>query len=274
MKYNLPFNIEYQKIIEQFIIDKVTDAKAVGVVLGLSGGLDSSVVLKICSNEYSGDKIIPIFMPESTTPDLDTEHAHLLAKELGISLLEIPMNKIISEYLAITDIPKPNPMALGNLKARVRMNILYLVANSMNHLVVGTSNKTELFLGYFTKYGDGASDIAPIGDLYKTQVRELAKHLKLPDEIITKPPTAGLVSDQTDEDDLGLDYGIIDKILYALERSAEPEKIAKDLGLDLFIVLELKTRMEINRHKRKFPKIPKIGIKTIGVDLYEQMVLE
>jgi NAD+ synthase len=269
MNYNLPFDIEYQKIIEQFITDKVEDAKSSGVVLGLSGGLDSSVVLKICSNIFSKDKIIPIFMPESTTPNQDTEHAHLLAKELEVSLLEIPINNLILEYLEATDPLKPDPTALGNLKARVRMNVIYLVANSMNYLVLGTSNKSELLLGYYTKYGDGASDIAPIGDLYKTQVCKLAKHLKLPNEIITKPPTAGLVSDQTDEDDLGLDYNTIDKILFALERSAEPEKIAKDLGLDLMVIFELKTRWEINRHKRKFPKIPKIGIKTIGVDLYE-----
>jgi NAD+ synthase len=188
---------------------------------------------------------------------------------MGISLLEIPINNFVSEYLEVTEIPKPNPTALGNLKARVRMNIIYLMANSMNHLVVGTSNKSELLLGYYTKYGDGASDIAPIGDLYKTQVRKLAKHLKLPDDIIKKPPTAGLVSDQTDEEDLGMDYATIDKILYAIERSGEPEKIAKDLGLEPRVILDLKIRWETNRHKRKFSKIPKIGIKTIGVDLYE-----
>ncbi len=269
MNLEVPFDPEYLKIIEHFIQDKLKDSFTDGVVLGLSGGLDSCVVLKICSRVIAKDKITPIFLPETTTPKSDQNDAYLLSKELGISLLEIPINVCIKSYLDINEIPKPTDLALGNLKARVRMNVIYLIANSLNRLVMGTSNKSELLLGYFTKHGDGASDIAPIGDLYKTQVRALAEYIKLPAELITKPPTAGLVMDQTDEGELGLDYKTIDMILYGLERNFSTSKIAEQLKLDTNIIDDLKDRVEKNRHKRKFSKIPKIGIKTIGVDLYE-----
>ena len=155
------------------------------------------------------------------------------------------------------------------MKARIRMNILYLFANIENHLVLGTSNKTELLLGYFTKFGDGGSDIAPLGDLYKTQVRQLADHLGVPKNIVSKTPTAGLLENQTDEQDIGMDYETVDKILYGLERNLSTEKIAKEVGIGVEQVSGIKERMEQNRHKRKFSKIPKIGIKTVGLDLYE-----
>ena len=136
-------------------------------------------------------------------------------------------------------------------------------------MVLGTSNKSELLLGYYTKFGDGASDVAPLGDLYKTQVRGMARYLKIPSSIIEKLPTAGLVPDQTDEGELGLSYTIIDKILFGLECEMAVQKIAKLLGLDQGTVEGVKVRVEQNRHKRKFPKIPKLGLKTIGADLYE-----
>jgi NAD+ synthase len=269
MKYEVPFSEEYLTIIKQFIVDKVAKAGSNGLVLGLSGGLDSAMVLKLCTLVFLPEQITPVFLPETTTPTMDTTHARQIAEMLKVPLIEVPINDYMTEYQKIPENQDLDSTTLGNLKARIRMNIIYLIANSKNYLVVGTSNKSELLLGYFTKYGDGASDIAPIGDLYKTQVRELARVLELPNEIIEKPPTAGLVADQTDEDELGLDYGTIDKVLYALERSVSIEKIAADLGLSNEVVDDLKDRMEKNRHKRKFSKIPKIGIKTIGVDLYE-----
>jgi NAD+ synthase len=269
MNLDIPFNPEYLKILQQFIKDKVKEAGANGVVFGLSGGLDSSLVFQVCSSIFSKKKIAPLFLPESTTPKLDAEHARLISDDLGIPLQEIPINKIMSSYLKLKGLTKPDPVTLGNLKARTRMNIIYLIGNSRNLLVIGTSNKSELMLGYYTKYGDGASDIAPLGDLYKTQVIALARHVKLNEQIINKPPTAGLINGQTDEEELGFDYGIIDMILYGLERNISTSKIAEKLDLNISIVNDLKARMERNRHKRKFSKIPKIGIKTVGVDLYE-----
>jgi NAD+ synthase len=124
-------------------------------------------------------------------------------------------------------------------------------------------------LGYYTKFGDGGSDVAPIGDIYKTQVKGLARYLGIPEQIIKKPPTAGLVAGQTDEEELGLSYEMIDKILYGLECDVPMKKIAGILGLDEQTIERIKFKVEQNRHKRKFAKIPKLGLKTIGVDLYE-----
>jgi NAD+ synthase len=263
------FDQEHLQVIKQYITAKVTEAIADGVVIGVSGGLDSAVVLKICTMIFTPDKISAVFLPESTTPPQDARDIKIIAKNCKIDLIEIKIDPILKTYLQNNNLPKPEPIALGNLKARIRMNILFLIANSLNHIVLGTSNKSEFLLGYFTKFGDGASDVAPLGDLYKTQVIKLAEYLKLPKNIISKPPTAGLVADQTDEDDLGMDYKTIDKILFGLERDMPTAKLASALDLSEKEVMEIKHRVESNRHKRKFTKIPKLGLKTIGVDLYE-----
>lgn len=269
MNLNIKFRPEDLVVIKQFITSKVAEANAKGVVIGVSGGLDSSVVLKISTDIFPVDKISAVFLPESTTPDQDAKHARLIAKKCKIKLLEIEIDGILKSFLDKTQAVKPDPLMLGNLKARIRMCILYLIANTQNRVVLGTNNKSELLLGYFTKFGDGGSDVAPLGDLFKTQVKDLAKHLKIPDGIIKKPPTAGLVADQTDEKELGLDYETIDKILFGLERDFSISKLAKGLKLPEELVASLKNRVEYNRHKRKFVKIPKLGLKTIGVDLYE-----
>jgi len=263
------FDSEHLIIVKQFITAKVTEAGAEGVVIGVSGGMDSAVVLKIATLLFKSDKISAVFLPESTTPAQDAKDARVIAKECKVKLMEIKIDPILKSFLDHNIVKNPLPLALGNLKARIRMNILFLIANSQNRVVLGTSNKSELMLGYFTKYGDGASDIAPLGDLYKSQVYGLAKYLTLPKSICSKPPTAGLVANQTDEDELGLDYGTIDKILFGLERNSSTEKLAKMLEQPEAEILRIKHRVENNRHKRKFPKIPKIGIKTIGLDLYE-----
>ncbi len=263
------FSTEQLTVIKQFITSKMSDAKANGVVIGVSGGIDSAVVLKICTLILPPDKISAVFLPESTTPAQDTKDVKLIAKSCKIDLIEIKIDPILKSFLSNSKIPKTDPLTLGNLKARIRMNILFLIANSQNRLVLGTSNKSELLLGYFTKYGDGASDVAVLGDLYKTQVLELAEHLKLPKRVITKPPTAGLVANQTDEAELGMDYTTIDKILLGLEREISPSKLTKILKLPEQDIIQIKHRVKQNRHKRKFPKIPKMGLKTIGLDLYE-----
>ena len=263
------FRAEDLEVIKQFISGKIREANADGVVIGVSGGLDSAVVLKIATLILPNEKITPVFLPESTTPELDTTHAHKIGQECDFDLITIPIDHLVKAYMTIPEITEPNQLSLGNLKARIRMNILYFIGNSTNRLILGTSNKSELLLGYFTKFGDGASDIAPLGDIYKTQVKELARYLEIPDDIITKPPTAGLITGQTDEDELGLGYDAIDKILFGLERDISVAKLAEILHLADGKIEEIKSRVEYNRHKRKFPKIPKIGLKTIGLDLYE-----
>jgi NAD+ synthase len=269
MSINVRFRPEFLEIIKLYISNKLAEASAEGAVVSVSGGLDSAVVLKICTLVLPQDKISAVFLPESTTPMQDTKDVQLLAKELNVKMIEISIDDILKKYMTIKNFPEPQAISLGNIKSRIRMNIIFYIANSLNRLVMGTSNKSELLLGYFTKYGDGASDVAPIGDLFKTQVVQLAEHLQLPKSLISKPPTAGLVTDQTDEEDLGLDYNTIDKILFTLERDMSPPKIAEKLAIAEAEVIRIKNRVEQNRHKRKFPKIPKLDIKTIGVDLYE-----
>lgn len=269
MGIEVKYRPEFLAILKQFISSKLTKAVADGVVVGVSGGLDSAVVLKLGTLVIQPQNISALFLPESTTPPQDITDAHMIANECNVELIEIPINDVVNVYLKNNELPKPQPLNLGNLKARIRMNIIFYIANSLNRLVLGTSNKSELLLGYFTKFGDGASDIAPLGDLYKTQVNQMAEQLKIPENIISKPPCAGLVADQTDEQDLGMDYITIDRILFALERDMSIKKIATELDIEEDLVNGIKTRVEQNRHKRKFPKIPKIGIKTIGVDLYE-----
>jgi NAD+ synthase len=269
MNLDVKFNEEQAQVIQQYIINKVKEANSEGVVIGVSGGLDSAVVLNLCSLIFPKEQINAVFLPESATPAQDTKDAHDIAELFGLQLMEIEIDSIVQLFKDTIVKSDPSPLSLGNLKARIRMNILYFIANISNRLVIGTSNKSELLLGYFTKYGDGGSDIAPLGDLYKTQVKGLARSLKLPEPLILKPPTAGLVVGQTDEEELGLDYETIDKILFGLERDLPVLKIAQKLNLDAETVENIKQKVEVNRHKRKFSKIPKLGLKTIGVDLYE-----
>ena len=149
------------------------------------------------------------------------------------------------------------------------MIILYYFANATNRLVAGTSNKSEILLGYFTKYGDGGTDLMPIGDVYKTQVKLMAEYLNIPEYILKKPPAAGLVADQTDEKDLGYPYEVLDKIILGIELNLTSEKIAGIVGIKLQDVEKLRERVRYTRHKRKFAKIPKVGIRTIGKDWRE-----
>ncbi|MEW5760546.1 MAG: NAD(+) synthase, partial [Candidatus Thermoplasmatota archaeon] len=159
--------------------------------------------------------------------------------------------------------------SIGNLKARIRMLLLYAYANSKNLIVVGTGNKTELLCGYFTKFGDGGADILPIGDLYKTQVREMARFLEIPEKIINKVPSAGLWKGQTDEDELGIKYEKLDKILYGIELGLDKNEISNKVELPIKEVERIMNMVELTKHKRKFPLIPKIGYCTVGFDWRE-----
>ena len=252
-----------------FIRSKVDESGANGVCLGLSGGIDSALVATLSVKALGPDLVHALILPESATPDEDIKDAELLAQSLGINhiMYDITWNvENVVERFPLTDVPT---IATANLKARMRMLLIYYTANSKNLLVAGTSNKTEILLGYFTKYGDGASDIAPIGDLYKTQVRKLSRQLGVPNSIITKEPTAGLIEGQKDRDELGYDYDTIDRVLFALERGLKPEYIAEEMALSMEDILSIKRRVVRNSHKRRSLKIPKMGISTVSTDLRE-----
>ncbi len=188
--------------------------------------------------------ILPCFSQEQDLID-----ARRIAKRLDIKVKLIDLSPIYTICLQL--LPKADKVTCGNLKARLRMLVLYYFANKMNYLVCGTSNKSELLMGYFTKYGDGASDIIPLGELLKTQVRELARDLRLPERIINKPPTAGLWPGQTDEGELKISYSQLDDILKRLlsnQRNAHPRRL----------INKVKTRIKILEHKRRPPQICRI----------------
>jgi NAD synthase len=149
------------------------------------------------------------------------------------------------------------------------MVVLYSIANKENALVIGASNKSELLTGYFTKYGDGASDLMPIGDLYKTQVKLLARKVGLPEKVINKVPTAGLWPGQRDEDELGIDYFTLDKVLYGIELLMDDLRISEETGVNLETVNRIRKMVEISRHKRVLIYIPKVSIRTVGLDFRE-----
>lgn len=218
------------------------------VVLGLSGGIDSAVCAYLAVEALGKDHIFGLIMPSPSNSDKDTRLAKEMAEILNIKYQEINLAGILQSFQQAGELFKDDK-SFGNLKARVRMSLLYGLANKIDGLVVGTGNKTELMVGYFTKYGDGGVDLLPLGDLYKTEVRELAKHLGLPPEIIDRPPTAGLWAGQTDEGELGITYDKLDKILNAIENNQH---------LSEFSAAEVKLverYMSQAKHKQDMPPI-------------------
>ena len=195
-------------------------------------------------------------MPSTTTPTEDKLHGIEIAQKLGIDYKEIAIDSILNEYLSMTQLEE-DELSIGNLKARIRMTIIYYYANAKNYLVSGTGNKSEILIGYFTKYGDGACDIEPIGDLYKNDVYELAKFINVPQEIVEKPPRAGLWNNQTDEEEIGMSYDLIDQILYLYtEKDMKNTEIAEKLEISADDVDMIITKVIRSEHKSKVPESP------------------
>lgn len=262
-----------RRSLERFVQEIVEDASATGVVVNLSGGIDSSVTASLAVEALGSDRVTGLVLPATPTPTTDVDHAIHLAEELVIDYRVMDLQPIVERFTAIlqdetgtvraASASSPDPPesvrreAVGNLAARARMAVAYYQANVTDRLVLGTGNRTELLLGYFTKYGDGGVDALPIGGLYKTQVRDLAGVLAVPDDIIEKAPTAGLWEGQTDEDELGAPYPLIDAVLHDLiDRNRTVEDIAGRLGIDRSIVDGIADRVERNEHKRTMPPTP------------------
>lgn len=246
----------WEKVTERiagFIRETVRSAGAEGAVLGLSGGVDSATVAFLCTRALGKDRVLATIMPEKgVTKEEDVRDALELCEILGIRKKLIPIDPMLRAFLSNLD--EANRLAVANLKPRIRMTINYYYANSLNYLVAGTGNKSELMIGYFTKHGDGAVDFLPIGDLYKTEVFELAKHLGVPERIIRKKPSAGLWEGQTDEDEIGMSYEMLDEILRGLE-SGEFEVLKEKFGEKVEEVLRMVRRAE---HKRSPPPVAKV----------------
>ena len=202
------------------------------------------------------ENVFGIIMPSTTTPTEDKIHGISIAQGLGIDYKEIAIDSILNEFLFMTQLEEDN-LAIGNLKARIRMSIIYYFANQKNYLVSGTGNKSEILIGYFTKHGDGACDIEPIGDLYKTDVYKLSKYMGVPQEIIDKPPRAGLWNNQTDESEIGMSYNLIDQILYHYcENNKEDKEISEIVEIPVDDVDMIIDKINRNKHKSKVPESP------------------
>ncbi len=248
---------ELEKVKEEiveFIRTEVEEAGVEGAVIGLSGGIDSSLTFALAVEALGSSKVKAMVMPEAgLTPPRDVEDATELAKKLGVEYEVVEINPMLNSFKQAI---KASDFALANLKPRIRMCLLYIVANSENRIVLGTGNRTELLLGYFTKYGDGGVDILPIGGLYKTQVRALARYIGIPESIIEKPPSAGLWKGQTDEGEIGMSYDMIDRVLYShFDLGMNTEEIAEKLNLKTEDIERIFNLVEKNAHKRRMPRI-------------------
>lgn len=254
----------YQSIIE--FIKCQAEQKDCAVV-GLSGGIDSAVVSKLCCDALGPEQVFNIIMPSNVSSKKDIQDAQNFCNKFGMTYKILNLDSIVNTFSQMLN--ADDPVLKGNVMARSRMIILYNYAHTMNGLVIGTGNKSELLTGYFTKYGDGGVDLLPIGDLYKTEVRELAKQIQIPECIISKSPSAGLRLGQTDEEDLGICYSDLDEILFDWEQMMTVDDIHKDTGINTDLIKSVLDRYASSTHKRKMPLIPKLGIRTIGCDWRE-----
>jgi NAD+ synthase len=252
----------------RFIRDYIEKAGANGVVLGLSGGIDSCTVAALSSEALGGSKVLGLMLPENETKSpRDTKHARLVAKKFELKIQEIDItNTLATFYTSIQDFDPSDKVSKGNIKARTRMSYIYYYANRLGNLVCGSSDKSEAMIGYFTKWGDVAADISPVMDLYKTQVRNLAAHMGIPTEIISKPPTPALWPGQLAEHELGMKYDQLDLVLYGLEHFVNSHEIATQLNISTKAVNRIKHRWLSAEHKRRMPLTAKFEYRTVGSD--------
>ena len=239
-------NSKIIRIITRFIKSEVSSRKSKGVVIGMSGGVDSSVAACLAVYALGEEKVFGLILPDSSvTPQNDITDAEKLAKKLRIKYKIIEVGKAKNQFLR--NFPK-NKLARANFLVRLRMSILYYYAAALNRLVLGTGDKSEIRLGYFTKYGDAAVDLMPIGDLYKTEVRELAEFLQIPLKIATKKSSARLWRGQTTEGEIGLAYEKIDSILKQLENSGRRKRNSSHQSYQVALpITHLKDKMRNSR---------------------------
>ena len=253
------------RLLVDFIRDETRKVGFDRLVLGLSGGLDSSVVALLAARAMGPGKVTAAILPYRTSAGESSRHAREVASLAGVETIEIDITPMVDPYFE-RYAPDADNLRRGNKMSRERMSILYDLSARNRALVIGTSNKTELLLGYGTLHGDMASAINPIGDLYKTQVRQIARHLGVPEAIVEKHPSADLWAGQTDEQELGFTYAEVDRLLYHMVdlRWSREELVAG--GFDPAFVERVETMVRVNQYKRTPPLIAKLSERTINRD--------
>lgn len=245
---------DVKRKVVSFVKSKVEESQTDGVVLGISGGIDSAVTAYLCVEALGSRRVMGLIMPDlRVTPEDDIRDAKSVVSELCLETKEIDITRIHKAFVKGLD---SNRLAEGNLRARIRMSLLYYHANLSNRLVAGTGDRSELLLGYFTKYGDGGVDMLPIADLYKTEVRELGEVLGINRRIIAKKSSPRLWAGQLAEAEIGLSYDVIDQFFaMTLDQGVDVKTVAMKLKLNTAKVDGLLRRYEVSAHKRKMPEI-------------------
>src|SRR5512139_1603974 len=251
-------------VLKTFLRDEIRKVGVEHAVIGLSGGVDSALACYLATQAIGAQNVYAVRMPYRTSSQDSLDHAQLIIEALGVQSETVEITDMVDPLIART--PDMTPLRKGNLMARARMIVLYDRSAARRGLVIGTSNKTELLLGYGTLFGDMASALNPIGDLYKTQVRQLAQAIGVPQPIVDKPPSADLWFGQTDEDELGLTYAEVDQLLYLLVDERYSPEEAIEAGYDRTYVERVWKLMRTMQFKRRGPLIAKLSKRTVGID--------
>ena len=253
-----------RRILTGFIKSELNRMGFTKAVINLSGGIDSALSCYLAAEALGPENVLAIRLPYKASSSDSLSHAQLVIDALGVNAITEEITPMVDPLIA--KFPEMNAMRKGNIMARMRMIVLYDQSASFNGLAIGTSNKTEILLGYSTLFGDSACAINPIGDLYKTQIRQLSRALGVPNPIVDKPPSADLWNGQTDEGELGFTYAEADRLLYLLvdERYTPDECV--EAGFAAGFVRAVVDRVRRNQFKRVLPPIAKLSHRTIGYD--------
>jgi len=262
---NLSINTDLaREILVGFIKSEITRVGMSRAVIGLSGGIDSALSCALAVEALGRENVLAVRMPYKASSQGSLDHAQLLIDQLEIPSKTIEITDMVEPLFRFE--PEMSKLRKGNIMARERMIVIYDQSEVFKGLVVGTSNKTEILLGYSTLFGDSANALNPIGDLYKTQVRQLSRAMNIPAPIIDKAPSADLWEDQTDENELGFTYEDVDRLLYLLVDQRFSLQEAVDAGFDKKFVEIVTARIRRNQFKRMLPPIAKVSNRTIGYD--------
>ncbi len=253
-----------QRILTGFLKSEITRVGYSKAVIALSGGIDSALSCFLAAEALGPENVLAIRMPYKTSSSDSLEHAQKVIDALGVQSMTVPITEMVDPLLE--RFPDSNQVRRGNIMARMRMIVLYDQSEAFRGLVVGTGNKTEILLGYTTLYGDSACALNPLGDLYKTQVRQLSRALNIPASIIDKPPSADLWTGQTDEGELGFTYAEVDQLLYLIVDQRYSPQECVEAGFAQNFVQVVVERIRRNQFKRVLPPIAKLTNRTIGYD--------